>query len=75
MKRTQIYLDESQDQRLERRARSEGKTKSALIREAVDDYLGRRSRKAEVKAHLDDSFGALPNIEVPARGEWDRGYG
>jgi predicted transcriptional regulator len=75
MKRTQIYLDESQDRRLERRARSEGKTKSALIREAIDDYLSRRSRKAELRAHLDATLGSLPGIEVPDRGEWDRGHG
>jgi predicted DNA-binding protein len=40
MKRTQIYLDESQDERLSRRARAAGTTKSDLIREALDAYLG-----------------------------------
>lgn len=39
MKRTQIYLEESQDQRLAKRARAAGTTKSDLIREAVDAYL------------------------------------
>ncbi|HEX9122479.1 MAG TPA: CopG family transcriptional regulator [Actinomycetota bacterium] len=39
MKRTQIYLEESQDERLARRAAAEGTTKSDLIREAVDAYL------------------------------------
>ncbi len=39
MKRTQIYLDESQDARLARRARAAGTTKSDLIREAIDAYL------------------------------------
>lgn len=39
MKRTQIYLEESQDERLGRRARAAGTTKSDLIREAVDAYL------------------------------------
>ncbi len=39
VKRTQIYLEESQDQRLARRAAAAGTTKSDLIREAVDAYL------------------------------------
>jgi hypothetical protein len=39
VKRTQIYLDESQDEQLGRRARAAGTTKSDLIREAVDAYL------------------------------------
>ncbi len=39
MQRTQIYLDEAQSQALERRAGAAGRTKSALIREAIDDYL------------------------------------
>ncbi|MDP9340556.1 MAG: ribbon-helix-helix domain-containing protein [Actinomycetota bacterium] len=39
IKRTQIYLDESQHERLSRRARTAGTTKSDLIREAVDAYL------------------------------------
>jgi predicted DNA-binding protein len=39
VKRTQIYLDESQDERLARRARAAGTTKSELIREAVDAFL------------------------------------
>ncbi|MGH2728696.1 MAG: CopG family transcriptional regulator [Actinomycetota bacterium] len=39
MKRTQIYLDELQDERLGKRARAAGTTKSDLIREAVDAYL------------------------------------
>jgi len=37
--RTQIYLDESQDERLGRLGRSAGVTKSNLIREAIDVFL------------------------------------
>ncbi|MBI4729453.1 MAG: ribbon-helix-helix protein, CopG family [Acidobacteria bacterium] len=40
MRRTQIYLDESQHERLGRRARAAGTTTSDLIREAVNAYLG-----------------------------------
>jgi hypothetical protein len=39
MKRTQIYLEEAQHERLSERARAAGTTKSDLIREAVDAYL------------------------------------
>ena len=39
MRRTQIYLDESQHERLGMRARSAGTTRSELIREAVEAYL------------------------------------
>ncbi|HYV15497.1 MAG TPA: CopG family transcriptional regulator [Conexibacter sp.] len=39
MHRTQIYLGDDQDQALAARARQAGRTKSALIREAIDSYL------------------------------------
>lgn len=39
MKRTQIYVDEEQDESLARRAAATGVTKSTLIREAIDAYL------------------------------------
>jgi len=75
MRRTQIYLDDDQDRRLAARARADGTTKSAVIREAIDQFLTRRSRKADLQAHLDATFGSLTGIEVPSRDEWDRGYG
>lgn len=39
MRRTQIYLDDVQHERLGKRARAAGTTRSDLIREAVDAYL------------------------------------
>lgn len=39
MKRTQIYVDEEQDESLAKRAAAAGVTKSTLIREAIDAYL------------------------------------
>jgi predicted DNA-binding protein len=39
MRRTQIYLGDDQAERLTRRARTSGVTKSTLIREAVEAYL------------------------------------
>lgn len=39
MHRTQIYLADEQQRALAERARQVGRTKSALIREAIDSYL------------------------------------
>lgn len=74
MKRTQIYLDDDQDARLERRARASGQTKSALIREAINRFLARDPAPDDLRAALEKTAGALPDLEVPDRGEWDRGY-
>lgn len=41
VKRTQIYIDEEQDRRLGERSVIEGRTKSALIRTAIDEYLAK----------------------------------
>ena len=75
MKRTQIYLDEEQDARLERRAAAVGVTKSALIRAAIDRFLSRDRTPTDLEAALDETFGALEGITAPGRNEWDRGYG
>ena len=39
MRRTQIYLDSEQSERLGRRARAAGVSKSTVIREAIASYL------------------------------------
>jgi predicted DNA-binding protein len=39
LRRTQIYLSDEQERALVARARMGGRTKSALIREAIDTYL------------------------------------
>jgi predicted DNA-binding protein len=52
VRRTQIYLDDEQDRRLTARSREAGRTKSALIREAVDAYLTPASRDDEALARL-----------------------
>jgi predicted transcriptional regulator len=75
MRRTQIYLDEEQDRRLERRARATGATKSALIREAIDRFLSRERPSNDLEKVLKETAGALPGIEPPSRDEWSREYG
>lgn len=44
-----------------------------VVREAVDAHIAREPRAmSEV---LDETFGSMPDIEVPSRDEWDRGLG
>jgi hypothetical protein len=71
--RTQIYLTQEQRKKLDVRGRREDKTLAQLIREAVDRYL--ENEVGEPDSVLEATFGALPDLEVPSRDEWDRGYG
>jgi predicted DNA-binding protein len=71
--RTQIYLTREQRKKLDIRGQREDKTLAQLIREAVDRYL--ESEVGDPDEVLDATFGALPNLKVPNRDEWDRGYG
>ncbi|MEO7804657.1 MAG: CopG family transcriptional regulator [Actinomycetota bacterium] len=74
MKRTQIYLDEDQDERLGRRAQAAGTTKSAVIRAAIDAFLV-GPRISDQRKAIEETFGAMRGIRVPHRSEWDRGRG
>lgn len=58
MHRTQIYLADDQRQALSERARQVGRTKSALIREAIDNYLAPASAE---HAALDRFRAAVAN--------------
>jgi predicted DNA-binding protein len=62
MKRTQIYVDRDQDERLAQRARIAGTTKSTLIRNAIEEYLAKPdedARLAELRVVLDE-LGLIP---------------
>ena len=67
MRRTQIYLDEDQDRRLAERARATGRTKSDLIRQAVDrlldEPLSGEEELARFRAAADAAFGIAPSLE------------
>ena len=67
MKRTQIYLDEDQDRRLAEHALATGRTKSDLIREAVDrlldEPLSEEAELARFRAAVDAAFGIAPYLE------------
>ena len=68
--RTQIYLTEDQRRRLDLRGSRTGAPLARMIREAVDTYLA--ADEPDMQATLDESFGTLPELEVPPRAEWDR---
>jgi Arc/MetJ-type ribon-helix-helix transcriptional regulator len=57
MDRTQIYLTEAQTRELDRRARLSGTTRSHLIREAVEQYLGPKWDGEAFIAALNDFSG------------------
>jgi predicted DNA-binding protein len=69
--RTQIYLTDAQRRRLDARGQRTGHPMARMIREAVDAYLA-DDDAADVQAALDDTFGSLPDLEVPPRSELDR---
>ncbi len=71
--RTQVYFTEEQRRRLDALAKREGKTLAAVVREAVDAYVSQEPPALAVV--LDETFGLMPDFEVPPRSEWDRGYG
>lgn len=66
MQRSQIYLSESHRSHLAVYARSRGTTQSALIREALDEYLVRHA-PVDKRALRRQAFGAwAPNADAPS---------
>jgi predicted transcriptional regulator len=70
--RTLVDLGDSQVEALDRLARRQDRSRASLIREAVDDYLGRHCRESE-----DEAFGSWGKdaaeglaFQERARGEW-----
>ena len=66
MRRTQIYLDEEQDRRLAQRAAAARRTKSELIRWAIDSYLDQpldeEARLEEFREAVVAAAGAEPDL-------------
>jgi len=69
--RTQVYLTAEQRRRLDARARSRETSLAHVIREAVDAYVA--EERPDADAALNETFGVLPDLELPSRDEWDRG--
>lgn len=66
MQRSQIYLTESHLDNLAAYARLRGTTHSALIREALDEYLARQA-PLDKRALRREAFGAwATNTEAPS---------
>ena len=74
MRRTNIYLDEEQTAALDRLAAQQGISRAELIRQLLDRVLVDEdaSLVSDLQA-IDDSFGAMRDIDVHARGEDGRG--
>jgi len=69
--RTQIYLDDDQTARLDRRAAAEGTSRSMVIRRAVDVYLSREERdaaawQAQWRKAIEGTAGIAPYLEEGA---------
>lgn len=71
--RTQVYFTREQRRRLDAVAEREGKTLAGVVREAVDAWIG--DARPDVDLVLEETFGSAPDLEYPAREDWDRGYG
>jgi hypothetical protein len=69
--RTQVYLTQLQRRRLDELMARRRASLAELVREAVDAYL--EAQQPDPDAALAETFGALPNLEVPSRDDWDRG--
>jgi len=71
VRRTQIYLDQEQDDRLARRAEAEGTTRSALIRRAIDRYLHGEEDRTRPLARFRRAVGQAAGV-APYLGEGGR---
>ena len=69
--RTQIYLTDDQRRRLDAKGRLTGAPLARMIREAVDVYLA--DDQPDPDETLNETFGTLPDLELPSRDEWERG--
>jgi Arc/MetJ-type ribon-helix-helix transcriptional regulator len=67
VRRTQIYLDERQSALLDARAVQEGRTRSDLIRAAVDAFLESDDEQARLQRFREAVFaaaGAAPDFDL-----------
>lgn len=73
MRRTNIYLDEAQTTALDRMAEQEGVSRAELIRQLLDRVLANADESLPSDLHaIENSFGALRDIDLPARGTGER---
>ena len=68
--RTQVYLTSEQREKIDELMKREHLSLATIVRLALDQYLA--SRTFDRQHALDSTFGALPDLAVPGRDEWDR---
>ena len=71
--RTQIYLTRQQRDKLDVLAADRGTTLANVIRDAIDAFL--TEDKPDIARALADTFGKLPDLDLPSRNEWNRSNG
>lgn len=64
VRRTQIYLEDDQDDRLTRRARGSGVTKSTLIRQAIDSLLDEATHTESALTRFRSALKALEQAPI-----------
>jgi metal-responsive CopG/Arc/MetJ family transcriptional regulator len=68
MKRTNIYLDEAQTASLDKLAEQEGVSRAEIIRKLLNRVLtGAEDNLASDLQAINDSFGALRDVDLPVR--------
>ncbi len=77
MRKTSVYLDEEQAERLARLARMEGRSKAAIVREAISRYRPRpeRGRNFALAGNFEHVDGDPRPISSTADDELMRGFG
>ncbi len=69
--RTQVYLTAEQRRKLDSRRTRERKTLAAVVRDAIDAYVG-KDTLADLRKTLDETFGVDRRFRVPSRDEWGK---
>jgi len=69
--RTQVYLTQDQRAKLAALQRRDGRPLAEHVRAALDLYLAEEI--PDMEAVLGETFGAVPDLAVPPRSEWERG--
>ena len=71
----QVALTPEQRRKLDARSKRERKSRSQIVRDALDAYLTSEPRstfsREETQKVFDATFGSMPNLTVPPRSEWD----
>ncbi len=76
--RTQVYLTQEQRDRIESLRARDGCSLAEVVRAALDEYLAahggaaEEARRAQLQRALDETFGSMPDFDVPPRDDWDR---